>query len=150
VHIVVRIQSEDFSGDAENANLRSATQTIGAIANFTGYVRGQDGDKTVAALELEHYPDMTEKAISGIVQQAAERWQLLGCTVIHRVGKLYAGDQIVFVAVGSRHRSDSFAACEFIMDYLKSQAPIWKKELTTAGDNWVEARDSDQQRAERW
>jgi molybdopterin synthase catalytic subunit len=150
MYIDVRIQTEDFSCDAENASLRGNSQAIGAVANFTGYVRAEDGDTTVAALELEHYPGMTEKAITGIVQQAAKRWQLLACTVIHRVGMLHAGEQIVFVAVGSSHRGDSFAACEFIMDYLKSQAPIWKKEMTSDGDSWVEARDTDQQRAERW
>ena len=120
------------------------------MANFVGYVRNADSGRDIAALELEHYPGMTEKAITAIVTEAAGRWQLLGATVVHRVGRLEAGAQIVYVGVASRHRGDSFAACEFIMDYLKTRAPLWKKEYTHEGEQWVDARSSDDQRAERW
>jgi len=104
----------------------------------------------VAAMELEHYPGMTERAITQIVQQAQARWELLGVTVIHRVGKLYPTDQIVLVAIASQHRGDAFAACEFVMDFLKTKAPIWKKETTPEGALWVSARQSDDDALERW
>ncbi|MSQ54957.1 MAG: molybdenum cofactor biosynthesis protein MoaE [Betaproteobacteria bacterium] len=138
----VSVQIEDFDAGAE---MRALTRDpkVGAVASFIGVVRE-------VAMTLEHYPGMTEKALSGIVEQARGRWQVLGCTVIHRYGELKPTDQIVFVAVASAHRADAFAACEFIMDFLKTQAPFWKKEDTPQGARWVEARASDDDAAERW
>ena len=138
----VSVQIEDFDAGAE---MRALTRDpkVGAVASFIGVVRE-------VAMTLEHYPGMTEKALSGIVEQARGRWQVLGCTVIHRYGELKPTDQIVFVAVAGAHRADAFAACEFIMDFLKTQAPFWKKEDTPQGARWVEARASDDDAAERW
>ena len=134
----VSVQREDFDAGAEMRAL-SRDPKVGAIASFVGVVRE-------VAMTLEHYPGMTEKALERIVAQAGERWQVMDCTVIHRVGELNPTDQIVLVVVASAHRGDAFAACEFIMDYLKTQAPFWKKE--PAG--WVEARASDDEAAKRW
>lgn len=146
----VSVQQQDFDVSAELTLLREQSSQVGAIANFVGVVRDINDQQNVATLELEHYPGMTEKSISDIMAQAAERWQLLGGRVIHRIGKLSPGDQIVLVAVSSLHRGEAFAACEFIMDYLKTRAPFWKKELTPDGERWVDARDSDHSAAERW
>jgi molybdopterin synthase catalytic subunit len=133
-----------------------ANPKVGGVAAFVGLVRdvneaasGKDG-YAVGAMTLEHYPGMTEKAIARIVAEARGRWQVLDCTVIHRVGELRPTDQIVLVVVASGHRGDAFAACEFIMDYLKTRAPFWKKEATPAGARWVEARSSDDEAAQRW
>jgi molybdopterin synthase catalytic subunit len=134
----VAVQREDFDLSREVKKF-SADKNIGAVASFVGVVRE-------VAMTLEHYPGMTEKALERIVQEAAGRWQVKDCTVIHRYGELQPGEQIVMVAVASSHRADAFAACEFIMDYLKTRAPFWKKE---AG-GWVEARASDDRAAERW
>lgn len=120
------------------------------MASFVGLVRDRNDGAAVATMTLEHYPGMTEKSIAGIVEQAQGRWQIIDCTVIHRVGELRPSDQIVLVAVASSHRSDAFAACEFIMDYLKTQAPFWKKEATPEGVRWVDARASDDAAAARW
>lgn len=134
----VRVQAEDFDAGAEMRAL-SRDPKVGAVASFVGVVRE-------VAMALEHYPGMTERALQKIVDEAKSRWQVLDCTVIHRTGALQPTDQIVLVAVASGHRADAFAACEFIMDYLKTQAPFWKKE----GAGWVEARASDDKAAERW
>ena len=138
----VSVQSQDFDLSTEVKNI-SDSPKVGAVASFVGVVRE-------VPMTLEHYPGMTENAIRKIVDEAASRWQLMDCSVIHRYGALQAGDQIVMVAVASAHRGDAFAACEFIMDYLKTQAPFWKKEHRAAGAQWVEARSSDDQAAERW
>ncbi len=146
----VIVQTEDFDVNAELLALRGENRQVGAIASFIGLVRDINDGDDVATLELEHYPGMTEKSIQAIVEQAQQRWQVLGAKVIHRVGKLEPTDQIVFVAVSSMHRGDAFAACEFIMDYLKTQAPFWKREATPEGERWVEQRDSDHAAAARW
>ncbi|WP_292312419.1 molybdenum cofactor biosynthesis protein MoaE, partial [Marivivens sp.] len=120
----------------------------GAVVSFTGVVRDVDG--SLVAMEIEHYPGMTEKAIATIVSEAQTRWDLAGALVIHRHGRLTAGDQIMMVATASRHRVDAFQAAEFLMDYLKSRAPFWKKEMTQSGNGWVEARDEDEAALDRW
>lgn len=122
----------------------------GAVVTFTGKVRNHNLGDNVSALTLEHYPGMTEKTLAEIIQQARDRWPLQRVRVIHRIGELFPGDEIVFVGVTSAHRSSAFAAAEFIMDYLKTRAPFWKREATQQGSRWVEARDHDQQAAERW
>ncbi|HEX2567147.1 MAG TPA: molybdenum cofactor biosynthesis protein MoaE [Burkholderiales bacterium] len=137
----VSVQREDFDLSAEIRRFKDPK--IGAIASFVGVVRE-------VPMALEHYPGMTERSISRIVEEARSRWQVMDCTVIHRYGELQPGDQIVLVAVASAHRAAAFAACEFIMDYLKTQAPFWKKEQTAQGTRWVEARASDDAAAERW
>jgi len=148
--VTVRIQSEDFDAGREIAALRRDNPGIGAIASFIGVVREiNDGDK-VAAMTLEHYPGMTEKSIAAIIEQAKSRWRIFDALVIHRIGRLKPLDQIVLVVVTGAHRGDAFAACEFIMDYLKTRAPFWKKEETPAGARWVESRESDEAAAERW
>ena len=147
----VRIQHEDFDLTREIAQLRAGDQGGGAIATFIDTVRDRSG--TVAdtvRMELEHYPGMTERAIGKIVDEANARWQIIDCTVIHRYGALQPNDRIVLVAVASGHRGDAFAACEFIMDYLKTRAPFWKKEHTPEGARWVDAKGTDEQAAERW
>lgn len=146
----VRIQTEDFDLSREVANLRAGDAAVGAVAAFVGTVRDLNDGDSVSTLALEHYPGMTERALEQIVAQAEARWSLRACLVIHRVGTLAPGEQIVLVAVTSAHRGEAFAACEFIMDYLKTEAPFWKKEITPAGSRWVQARDSDDQAAARW
>jgi len=138
----VAIQREDFDLGGEVRAI-SKKHDIGAVASFVGLVRD-------VRMTLEHYPGMTERAIRQIVDEAASRWQVMDCTVIHRYGELAPNDQIVLVAVASAHRGDAFAACEFIMDYLKTQAPFWKKEHRAAGATWVEARVADDEAAGRW
>jgi molybdopterin synthase catalytic subunit len=146
----VRIQEQDFDVSAEMAAMRRGNPKIGAIASFVGVVRDINGGDSVATMTLEHYPGMTEKAISEIIDQARGRWEVLDALVIHRVGTLKPTDQIVLVIVASTHRGDAFAACEFIMDFLKTRAPFWKKEITPQGARWVDARVADDQAAERW
>jgi molybdopterin synthase catalytic subunit len=146
----VRIQSEDFDAGREIATLRRDNPGIGAIASFIGVVRDVNGGETVAEMTLEHYPGMTEKSIAAIIEQAKSRWNVFDALVVHRVGWLKPLDQIVLVVVTGAHRGDAFAACEFIMDYLKTRAPFWKKEQTLEGERWVEARASDDVAAERW
>lgn len=146
----ISVQIEDFDLGSEVAALRANQMQIGAVASFVGLVRDINDGSTVTAMSLEHYPAMTEKALSEIVNQAAQRWQIIDCTVIHRIGDLYPSDQIVLVAVASMHRHDAFAACEFIMDFLKTRAPFWKKELTPQGSHWVDARESDENAIQRW
>jgi len=148
----VRIQAEDFDLGAEVAALRAGDGGIGAVASFIGTVRDRatDGPDTVR-MELEHYPGMTERAIESMIDAAHERFRLRAVRVIHRVGVLEAGAQIVLVAVASAHRGDAFAACEFLMDYLKTQAPFWKKETRPDGSaDWVDARIEDDAALERW
>jgi molybdopterin synthase catalytic subunit len=147
---VVRIQTDDFDVAREIEALRGRDARIGAVAAFVGLVRDVNDAAAVSTLTLEHYPGMTEKALSGIVDEAKARWEIYEATVIHRVGELKPTDQIVLVAVSSAHRGEAFAACEFIMDYLKTRAPFWKKEQTPAGTRWVEARASDDEAAARW
>ena len=147
---VVRVQTEDFDIAGEIAALRGRDTRIGAVAAFIGLVRDLNDASAVSTLTLEHYPGMTEKALIGIVDEAKSRWNIYDALVIHRVGTLKPADQIVFVAVSSAHRGEAFAACEFIMDYLKTRAPFWKKEQTPAGERWVEARASDDEAAARW
>ena len=148
--MTVRIQNEDFDVGREIASLRAANPQVGAVASFVGVVRDVNDGSSVATMTLEHYPGMTEKAIGKIIDEARGRWQIYDSLVIHRIGTLAPLDQIVLVAVTSAHRGDALAACEFIMDYLKTQAPFWKKEKTPDGARWVEARASDDQAAERW
>jgi molybdopterin synthase catalytic subunit len=143
----ISVQETDFDAGAEIAALSSGDDGAGAVANFVGLVR-RDGE--VLAMTLEHYPGMTEQALAEIVATARGRWQLRGVRVIHRVGRLLPGERIVFVGVASSHRGDAFAACEFIMDYLKTRAPFWKKEETPAGGRWVDARETDELAAARW
>ena len=146
----VRIQEQDFDVSHELAALRAGHAGIGAVASFVGVVRDLNDASRVSTLTLEHYPGMTEKALSQIVDDTKQRWDIVDALVIHRVGELKPRDQIVLVAVTSAHRGESFAACQFIMDYLKTRAPFWKKELTPEGERWVEARVSDEDAAARW
>ena len=149
----IAIQTADFDVSAELAALRAGDHGVGAVCCFVGTVRDRnagDGAGTVAAMELEHYPGMTEKSIEAMAQAAFERFDILGARVIHRVGLLAPPDQIVLVAVTSAHRGQSFLACEFLMDYLKTQAPFWKKETTPTGARWVDARVSDDAALARW
>ncbi len=146
----VRIQHEDFDAGAEIARLRAGDARIGAVASFVGVARDRNDGAAVSTLALEHYPGMTEKAIGAIVEQAKARWAVYDLLVIHRIGELQPLDQIVLVVATSSHRGDAFAACQFVMDYLKTEAPFWKKESTPAGERWVEARDSDEAARSRW
>lgn len=147
---MVRVQREDFDLGREVATLRQGQPGVGAIASFVGTVRDVNDGSGVATLTLEHYPGMTEAALEEIADQAHQRWRLIGTLIIHRFGELHPCDQIVLVAVTSAHRGDAFAACEFIMDFLKTRAPFWKKEQTPAGARWVEAKGSDDEAAARW
>jgi molybdopterin synthase catalytic subunit len=146
----VRVQTEDFDVGAEIAALRRGDARVGAVASFVGVVRDRNDGDAVAGMTLEHYPGMTEKALEAIVDEAKSRWDIIDVTVIHRVGELRPTDQIVLVVVVGSHRGAAFAACEFIMDYLKTRAPFWKKEETPEGSRWVEARASDDDAVERW
>ncbi len=143
----ISVQREDFDVSAEIAALTKSNSSVGAVATFIGLVRGDDG---LAALLLEHYPGMTEREIAAHVEEASARWALNGVTIIHRIGRLRVGEQIVLVAVAAPHRGEAFAACEFLMDYLKTRAPFWKQEERAHGAHWVEARASDDAAAERW
>jgi len=144
----IAVQTEAFDLNVEVSALHRNNPSVGAIASFLGTVRGESGQ--VSEMALEHYPGMTEKALAAIVQEAQSRWAVIDATVIHRIGSLAPCDAIVLVAVASAHRGDAFAACEFIMDFLKTRAPFWKKETTAAGGQWVDARDSDESAAQRW
>jgi len=148
--LAVRIQHEDFDAGAEIARMRAGDPRIGAVASFVGVARDRNDGAEVSTLALEHYPGMTEKAIEAIVGQARSRWNVADILVIHRVGTLRPLDQIVLVVATSSHRGDAFAACEFVMDYLKTEAPFWKKESTPAGERWVDARESDEAARRRW
>jgi len=146
----VRVQTDDFDLGAELARLRAGQPGLGAVVSFVGTVRDMNDGNVVSEMELEHYPGMTEKALAEIVDQANARWPLLGALVIHRVGPLLPLEQIVLVACGAAHRGEAFAACEFIIDYLKTDAPFWKKEQTPEGARWVDARDSDDSAKAKW
>lgn len=148
--MTVRIQEADFDLGSEIAALRAGDARVGALASFVGLVRDINDGSSVSEMNLEHYPGMTEKALEEIVCEAKSRWEIYDSLVIHRVGPLRPCDQIVLVAVTSAHRGEAFAACEFIMDYLKTRAPFWKREATPEGARWVDARDSDDSAATRW
>ncbi len=146
----VRIQTKDFDAGAEIAALRRDNAKVGAVASFIGVCRDASDGDAVTKMTLEHYPGMTERALEKIVSEAKHRWEVMDVLVIHRVGELKPADQIVLVVVAGAHRGETFAACEFIMDYLKTRAPFWKKEETPQGARWVEARASDDEAAQRW
>ena len=146
----VRVQEADFDVGSELTALRAGDARVGALASFLGLVRDLNDGASVSAMTLEHYPGMTEKALEEIVAEAKKRWDIYDALVIHRVGPLKPCDQIVLVAVTSAHRGEAFAACEFIMDYLKTKAPFWKKESTPDGGRWVDARETDDLSAARW
>jgi molybdopterin synthase catalytic subunit len=148
--MAVRVQRDAFDIGAEIERLRAGNPRIGAVASFVGIVRDLNEGADVAAMTLEHYPGMTEKALDGIVAQARQRWDLYDVLVIHRVGELRPTEPIVLVVVASAHRGEAFAACEFVMDYLKTEAPFWKKEATPDGIRWVDARDADDAARDRW
>ena len=146
----VRVQEADFDAGRELESLTAGRRDVGAVASFVGLVRDANDGSDVRGMTLEHYPGMTEKALEEICAEAHRRWDLLDTLVIHRVGALRPGDRIVLVGVASGHRGEAFAACEFIMDYLKTRAPFWKREDTPQGARWVEARASDDNAADRW
>ena len=146
----VSIQTQDFDVSQELSALRTGDARVGAVCSFLGTVRERNDGSAVASMALEHYPGMTEKSIAAMMDEAKKRFDIFAARVIHRVGLLHPEDQIVFVAVTSAHRGESFKACEFLMDYLKTQAPFWKKEVTPEGARWVDARVSDDQALARW
>ena len=148
--MTVRVQTEDFDVGAELAAMRLASKDIGALVNFVGQVRDMNDGDVVSTLTLEHYPGMTERSLESIEVEAKSRWNIVDSLIIHRVGTLQPLDQIVLVAVTSAHRGEAFKACEFIMDYLKTRAPFWKKEATADGEHWVEAKISDDDAQGRW
>lgn len=147
---MIRVQQEDFDVAEELRQMRAANPAIGALVSFVGLVRDLNEGNAISCMMLEHYPGMTEKSLLQIVVAAQQRWPLLAVRVVHRIGPLVPCDQIVLVAVACAHRGDAFAACEFIMDYLKTKAPFWKKEQTPAGSLWVDARETDGRAAARW
>ena len=146
----IAVQTQPFDLQTEVEALYRSNPKVGAVASFLGLVRDVNAGQGVSAMTLEHYPGMTEKALADIVEEARVRWAVMDACVIHRVGPLKPTDPIVLVAVASAHRGDAFAACEFIMDFLKTRAPFWKKEATPAGEKWVDARESDDLAAARW
>jgi molybdopterin synthase catalytic subunit len=146
----VSVQTQDFNLADEVAALRASDRRVGAVCSFIGTVRDRSEGADVSSMELEHYPGMTEKAIEAMIDEAQRRFDIYGARVIHRVGLLQPADQIVMVAVTSAHRGESFKACEFLMDYLKTQAPFWKKEQTPGGARWVDARVADDAALQRW
>jgi molybdopterin synthase catalytic subunit len=148
--MTIRLQREDFDAAAEAARLTHGRSDVGAVVTFTGLCRGSESGAPIAALTLEHYPDMAEAEIARHVEEAHRRWPLLGVTVIHRYGRLVPGDNIVLVVTASAHREAAFAAAEFLMDYLKTRAPFWKQVEAAGGPSWVEAKESDDQAAQRW
>lgn len=146
----VRVQPEDFDVGSEIARLRADNPRVGAVATFIGVCRDLNDGSQVAEMTLEHYPGMTERALEKIAVEARGRWDLIDILIVHRIGPMHPTDQIVLVAVTSSHRGEAFAACEFLMDYLKTRAPFWKKESTGEGARWVDARASDDAAAGRW
>jgi molybdopterin synthase catalytic subunit len=148
--MTIRVQTQDFDAGLELTKLRLARKDAGAVVSFIGQVRDFNEGDTVSQLSLEHYPGMTEKALTAIVAQAQSRWDIVDTLIIHRVGTLQPLDQIVLVAVSGAHRGEAFKACEFIMDALKTEAPFWKKEVTASGDRWLEAKESDDVARKRW
>lgn len=149
-HPRTSIQTQDFDVSAELSALRAQDKRVGAVCSFVGTVRDRNDGASVSSMELEHYPGMTEKAIEGMIDAAMVKFDILGARVVHRVGLLQPLDQVVLVAVTSAHRGTSFQACEFLMDYLKTQAPFWKKEQTPAGARWVDARVADDAALAKW
>ncbi len=147
---IVRVQEPDFDVGRELEVLTRGRVDVGAVASFVGLVRDANDGHAISGMTLEHYPGMTEKALEDICREAHDRWKLLDTLVIHRVGPLKPGERIVLVGVSSAHRGEAFAACEFIMDYLKTRAPFWKREDTPQGSRWVDARASDDSAADRW
>ena len=148
--MAVRVQTDDFDVGAEINAMRLSNPNIGAVVSFVGQVRDLNDGFNVATMTLEHYPGMTEKSLAGIIEQAQIRWQVADALIVHRLGELKPLDQIVLVLVASAHRKDAFSACEFMMDYLKTEAPFWKKEQTPSGERWLEAKASDDQAKSRW
>ena len=148
--MAVRVQHGAFDPGAEVNAMHAANVGVGAVVGFVGYVRDFNDGRDVAGMFLEHYPGMTERSLQLIVDQAHERWPLQRVSIVHRVGPLKVGEPIVFVGVASQHRLDAFEACAFLMDYLKTRAPFWKREQTPAGERWVEGRESDRLAQERW
>lgn len=146
----VRVQTEDFDAGLELNKLRLANPSIGALVSFVGQVRDMNENETIHTLTLEHYPEMTEKSLASIENEAKKRWNIIDSLIVHRVGTLQPLDQIVLVAVTSPHRGEAFKACEFIMDFLKTSAPFWKKEATNQGGRWVDAKLSDDAAKTRW
>jgi len=149
-HVTIRIQEADFDIAQEIAALTKGRSDIGAVVSFSGICRGNEGSEAIAALTLEHYPGMAEAEIARHAETATSRWPLMGLTVIHRVGRIVPGENIVLVLTASQHRQAAFAAAEFLMDYLKANAPFWKREESADGTSWVEARTHDDAAAERW
>ncbi len=147
---MIRVQREDFDVGAEVAALTRGNHDIGGLAVFVGLVRDRVGEEALGAMTLEHYPGMTEKALARIEDEAKARWPLEACLIVHRVGRLEPGEQIVLVAAASAHRQAAFEACQFLIDWLKTKAPFWKQEETESGPKWVEARSSDDEAAKRW
>ena len=148
--IYIQIQATAFDPGAEQEALRAGRPGIGALVSFVGLMRDVNDDQAIKSMTLEHYPGMTERLLAEIAGQAAARWGLEGIRIIHRIGRLLPQEPIVLVAVAGRHRGDAFRACEFLIDYLKTRAPFWKKEETGRGERWVQARDSDDAAAARW
>lgn len=148
--VIIAIQTADFNLSDEVNLLENQNLEDGAVVTFSGRVRNNNLGKSVSGLFLEHYPGMTEKSLEKIIEQAQQQWNLGRITVIHRIGQLMVGEQIVFVGVTSKHRQDAFAACEFIMDFLKVKAPFWKKELSEGVETWLEAKQSDEEKAQQW
>lgn len=146
----VTIQHEDFDLNAEVLALRASSNNVGAIVSFVGLVRDMSPDGQVESIFLEYYPGMCEKELNKIIAEATERWQLIGTRVIHRIGLLHPNEQIVLVAAASSHRGAAFKGCEFIIDYLKTAAPFWKKEIKPDGDVWLETKETDKQRMQHW
>ncbi len=147
---LVRVQTEPFDSAVVQRELVAGNPAVGAVVSFVGLMRDINQGERVRSMTLEHYPAMTEKALRAIVREADERWELMGICLLHRVGELLPTDPIVLVSVASAHRTEAFRACEFIIDYLKTRAPFWKKERTAAGERWVDARESDSQAESRW
>ncbi|MCO4797877.1 MAG: molybdopterin synthase catalytic subunit MoaE [Colwelliaceae bacterium] len=148
--VKISIQEADFNLSEEVNLLEKLNNEDGAVVTFSGRVRNVNLDKSVSGLFLEHYPGMTEKSLEKIIEQAKQQWTIGRVTIIHRIGQLLVGDQIVFVGVTSKHRKEAFAACEFIMDYLKVEAPFWKKELSDGEESWLDAKQSDKDKAKNW
>jgi molybdopterin synthase catalytic subunit len=148
--MLISVQQQDFNVSEVTEGLRNGRLDIGAAVSFVGCVRDQSAQQNLVAMELEHYPGMTEKALGDIAEQAMQRWDIDDCAIIHRVGRLQPGDNIVLVVVISAHRREAFEACDFLMDFLKTRAPFWKKEITRDGENWVEAKETDNLDAARW
>lgn len=147
---MIRVQSQDFDPGAEITRLHRDRSDIGAVVSFVGVVRGESHGEKLTRMTLEHFPGMTERELERIAQEARKRWSLTDVVIVHRIGDLAPGDRIVLVATAAGHRQAAFEAAEFLMDYLKTKAPFWKRELRASGEHWVEARDSDETAARRW